>query len=182
MSVKVITPPSQQISTVDLKAHLRVTSSAEDTLIVGYLETAVSVCRGYTHRSIGQQTLELALDAFPAAFELPLGPTTSIASVKYQDSANVTQTIDPANYSLDNYEDNAWLLPVPNYSWPAPGSVANAVKVRYVAGDMHPAVRGVLLLMVGILYDNRGTPVDLLSGFPVFKEMLNPAKLKWVLA
>ena len=100
-----------------------------------WLEAAFAYCEHYTGRSLGSQTLELALDEFPAGdIQLPQGPVTSITSVKYYDTAEVLQTMDSADYSLDDYSDPQWLSPAYDTEWPDTLATVNAVKVRYVAG------------------------------------------------
>lgn len=155
MGVKVITPAAQQIPTVDLRAHCR-TGSDEDALLVGFLAAAVGYAEHYTGRSIGSQTLELALDEFPAGpIELPRGPVASITSVSYVDADGTTQTLSSTLYTLDDYGIQCWAVPKVDTEWPTTQAVANAVKVRYVVGDLPAAVRAALLLTVGHLFEQR---------------------------
>lgn len=159
MGVKVITPAAQVIPTVDLRAHCR-TGSDEDALLVGFLAAAVGYAEHYTQRSFGSQTLELALDEFPAgAIELVRGPVTGIASIKYLDSAGTEQTLSNTLYTLDDYGLQAWAVPAVDTEWPETLAAANAVKVRYVAGDLPAAVKSALLLMVGHWFENRESSV-----------------------
>lgn len=179
MSVKVITPPAQQISTADLKAHLRATSNDEDSLIVGYLAGAVDACRLYMARSIGTQVLEEAYDAFPSgAIELLFGPVASVVSVTYVDENGATQTVSSANYVLDNHTERAWVVPVEGFAWPITKGVVNAVKIRYNAGDMPASVKTALLLMVGATYDNRDESALDIQTNPGLKLLLDPWKLR----
>lgn len=157
MSVKVITAATQQIPTVDLRAHCRIDGADEDALLVGFLAAAVAQAEHYTGISIGSQTLELALDEFPAgAIELPQGPVTAITSVKYIDVNQVEQTLSGTLYAHDDYSPvKDWLVRAVDTEWPTTSEVANAVKVRYVAGSLPAAVKSALLLTVGHLWANR---------------------------
>lgn len=157
MGVKVITQPdlATLIPTADLRAHCN-SVSADDALLEGFRSAAHGYAEHYAGRSFGSQTLELALDEFPAgAIELPRGPVTAITSVKYIDEAGVEQTISNTLYTLDDYNLDAWVVPAFDTEWPTPMAVANAVKVRYVAGSLPGAVRSAMLLTVGHLYSNR---------------------------
>lgn len=160
MKYKTITPPAAPvISLADLREHLRVTEVAalQDSLILGWLEAAREYAQHYTSRCIGLQTIEIALDAFPAAsILLAPGLVQSITSIVYTDTNGATQTIAPENYSLDDYGIEHWALPAMGYVWPDTQASANAVRVRYVAGDLPAAVRSALLLMVSDSFDNRG--------------------------
>ena len=156
MGVKVITPAVAVLTLAQLRMHLRLIGEPhpEDTLLLANLAAAVQFAEHYTARSIGAQTLELALDAFPAGpIELKQGPVASIISIRYIDSAGVEQTLASSAYALDDYGLEHWAIPVDG--WRATGSVANAVKVRYVAGNVPPAVQSALLLTVADLYENR---------------------------
>jgi uncharacterized phiE125 gp8 family phage protein len=182
MGVKVITPPSQQITTADLRLQSRAdpADTTEDALFVGWLAAAVKLAEHATQRSIGVQTLELALDSFPCGpVELPNGPVTSITSIKYIDAAGVEQTLSASLYTLDDYGLQCWALPAFDTTWPTTREVANAVKVRYVAGDLDPAVNTALFLTVAHLYENREATTDLdLKELPLgAKQLLGTVKV-----
>ena len=160
MAIKVITAAaSPVIPLAEIRLHLRLdllggSTHPDDSLIEGYLLAAREYAEHYTQRSIGAQTLELALDKFPdAGIELPLG-AASITSIKYTDTSLVLQTIESTDYVLDDYSFTHWAIPVS--VWPTPAEVANAVKVRYVTPPtFSPAVKTALLLYVGFMYENR---------------------------
>ena len=153
MTPKIITPvTSPVIPLAEIRLHLRLdllggSTHPDDSLIEGYLLAAREYAEHYTQRSIGAQTLELALDKFPdAGIELPLG-AASITSIKYTDTNLVLQTIESTDYVLDDYSFTHWAIPVS--VWPTPAEVANAVKVRYVTpATFSPAVKTALLLTV----------------------------------
>lgn len=162
MSIKIITPPAAALTLEQLRRHCRIdppdsANEADDDLEAG-LAAATAYAQHYTGISIGSQTLELALDEFPAAgMQLPQGPVTSITSVSYVDTAGDTQTLSSSLYSLDDYSCPQWLLPAVDTDWPDTYATANAVKVRYVAGagTLDAAVGQALRLLVGLYFDNR---------------------------
>lgn len=156
MGIKVITPAAAVLTLAQLRLHVRVIGDPhpEDSLLLEKLAAAVQYAEHYTGRSIGSQTLELALDAFPSGpIQLKQGPVVSITSIKYIDSAGVEQTLASTFYALDDYSLENWAIPTD--VWRATSTVANAVKVRYVAGNVPPAVQSALLLTVADLYENR---------------------------
>jgi uncharacterized phiE125 gp8 family phage protein len=160
MGIKVITPvTSPVIPLTDLRQHLRLdllggSTHPDDDLIEGYLSAAREYCEHYTQRSIGVQTLELALDEFPdGPIELPLG-AASITSVRYADDAMALQTVDPSNYTLDDYSHQSWAVAID--VWPDAGDYANSVKVRYVTPtEISGAIKSAMLLLIGHWYENR---------------------------
>jgi uncharacterized phiE125 gp8 family phage protein len=158
MSYKIITPATEVITTAELKAHLRVDSSAEHSLIDGFLLAAMDYAQHYAGIAIGVQTVELALDEFPdGPVFLELTPASSIVSVTYYDTAGALQTLSSGLYTTDTYGQDHWLVPAAGTSWPDTYDAVNVVKVRYVAGDatLNRSVKAALMLFVGHLYENR---------------------------
>lgn len=160
MGYKVITAVASPVIALDvLRAHLRLDmlggmTHPDDTLITAYIDAAREYAEHYTQRSVGVQTCELALDAFPTGgIDLPLG-AASIVSIKYIDAALVEQTIASTLYTLDNYSTDNFAIPTA--AWPTPAAVANAVKVRYTTSAAIPAaVKSALLLLLAHMYQNR---------------------------
>jgi uncharacterized phiE125 gp8 family phage protein len=136
MNVKLITAPTALAVDLSLlKIDLRIDDNTQDALLTAYINAAAEACEHRTKRKLMQQTWELALDAFPVgAIRLPFHACDSIESIKYIDSAGTEQTINSANYVLDNYGRVNWALPASSYYWPEAKEVANAVKVRFVCG------------------------------------------------
>lgn len=166
----------------------------DDDLIMNDIIAAREWCEGYSGRSFAPQILDMGMAHFPngpffgpfgfrAGFggyggfgnsifddtqwiKLPAGPVLGIESITYIDLAAVTQTLDPANYVLDNFAEPARIYPVPNFIWPMTLRVPNAVRIRYFAGYSLPEdcpqqyplpklVRQAMLLLLGHFYENR---------------------------
>lgn len=156
MGVKVITAPAAVLTAAEMRLHLRIDAAdtTEDAVLAGMALAAQEHCAHYTGRSIGVQTLELALDAFPGIdIVVPRGPVSSITSIKYIDAAGTEQTLAANRYTFDDYGLDACIRPLAD--WPVTADVPLAVKVRYVAGSLPAAVRSALLLTVGHLYEHR---------------------------
>ena len=169
MGIKVITPAAALFTIAELRLHLDVdvlegeSTHPKDARILSIADDAKRYAEHYCNRVIGSQTLELALDEFPAgSIALPRGPVTSIASITYVDTAGDTQTLSSSLYALDDYSTPCWAVPAVDTYWPATLATANAVKVRYVAGDFPASVRSGILLLIWFLYENKG-----LDGSPV---------------
>ncbi|MFN7725155.1 MAG: hypothetical protein ACK5QH_08810 [Rubrivivax sp.] len=162
MGHKVITPPSMAalIPIAELLRHLKdeAADANRQLEVQGFLAAAHAHAQHFCGKSFGDQTLELALDAFPeGGILLPMLPVVGIASVKYLDEAGAEQTLSASLYSLDTYStQDHWLLPAFGSEWPATIDSPNAVKVRYTTGGALPAaVRNALLLHVAALDMNR---------------------------
>lgn len=160
MGIKVITPAAAVLTLEEMRLHLRLDTVGgvhpDDALISGLLLSAVQYCEHYTQRSVGGQTLELALDAFPdGPISLPKGPLQSVTSVRYVNAAGTTTTLLNTLYAIDDYGFEAWLIAKFGTAWPDTEGSANCVKVRYVAGSVDPTVKSAILLIIGHLYENR---------------------------
>lgn len=204
MPLKIIAPPAAEpITLEDARAHLRVTPDEdsppvyfEDAKILRQITQARDWCERFVMRSLAPQTIELALDAFPrGAIQLPMPPVAEIASVKYIDADGAEQTVDAADYVLDDYQEPCWLLPRVLTSWPGTMGVVNSVKVRYIAGyslatdspndrPLPPSIEAAILLVLGHLFENREQTSDLkLEDIPLgVVSLLDPYRIRMSLA
>lgn len=163
MALKLITAAAAlAVSLAEAKAHLRVDTSDDDTLITAMITAATESAEQITGRAIMPQTWELTLDAFPDAFELTRVPVASITSVVYADTNGDDQTLSALLYSLDNNDDFGPTYVVPAYDteWPDTRDQINAVKVRYVAGYTDATlvpepIKAWIKLQIGAMYENR---------------------------
>ena len=161
MGLKVITAPTvEPVTLATAKLHARVEIDDDDDLIEAYISAARERAEHLTERALAPATLCLYLDAFPAdGIQIPRPPVSAIVSVQYVDGAGDLQTVDSADYALDDAQEPAWLLPAYGFSWPSTLDVANAVRVTYTAGytaDACPAqVKAYILAVVAGMYAQR---------------------------
>jgi uncharacterized phiE125 gp8 family phage protein len=165
MATKRIGSASEVITLAQARKHLRIEpfgdplEHPDDAYVTALITAAREYAEIYLGRAIGTQTLELAIDEFPDAIELrPY--VQSITSIKYIDENGDEQTIDPEDYSLDNYSSPCWVVPAFERTFPTVQDIPNAVKVRYVAGfdEDNPVPQPIvsaMLLIIGHLYENR---------------------------
>lgn len=188
---QLITPPAvEPITLTEAKAHLRVTTSDEDTLISALIVAARQAAEGETKRALCTQTLELQLDQFPGpsligvpygkAYTHPLHailidrlPVQSIASIKYTAMDGTTATMTASDYTYDAIGDPIEqsrpirITPVFGKIWPIPLPQIGAVKVRFVAGygvaaAVPDGIKAWMKLRLAALYENRAA-IDYLS-------------------
>jgi uncharacterized phiE125 gp8 family phage protein len=145
MSTIDITQPVAEpvtVAQVRLACRLDITGDVTyDTAVDDELKLQISAARelatAHTQASIMPMTWELSLDAFPtdSDIELLYPRIISITSVKYISALTGAEvTLATNQYTADSQRYRAWLLPAAGVTWPATADVANAVKVRYVAG------------------------------------------------
>ncbi len=197
-SLALVTAPSvEPVTLAEVKEHLRVDTTDEDTLIATLITAAVDYVsgrNGYTGRVLVQQTWDCYLDKFPennGKIELPLPPVQSVTSITYQDENGATQTLATSVYSVNTTSEPAQIVVKQDQEWPDTYLAWDAVKIRFVAGyaptnDGSPtdfasgvpaAIKAAIFLAVADLYENRAAQ-ELSSGqFQInqtVKNLLNP--------
>lgn len=162
MSAKLITAPaSEPITLAEAKAHLRVDVTDEDSLITALIVAARQAAEHITGRALMTQTWEVAFDEFDeSGLWLQYPPLVSITSITYLDEDGAPQTLDAADYVLNDYDEPAVIKPAADVSWPATLCQPNVVTVRYVAGYANAAavpqaIKQWILLRVGSMYAHR---------------------------
>lgn len=168
----------EPITLTEARKHLRIPtygsppSSDEDIWLKPMIGAAREYCEHLLGASIGQQTLEISLTAFPtSALALPFGPVNSIVSITYLDSDNEEQTVDADDYLVNTFVDPHALTLAYGATWPTALDFANSVKIRYTVGYALPgdspqtpnplpkAIRAAMLLVLGHLYENRESTI-----------------------
>lgn len=168
------TASSLAINLADLKSHLRLSTSDEDSLLTLYARAATQFVETKTRRALITRTFRLEMPEFPEAhgnsFELPLAPVASVQSIQYYDTQGVLTTWGAENYALD-----ATSLPpriVPAYSVPYPyvqSQHADGVQVNFTAGygptyaSIPQGLQFVVMLLAGHFWANR-MPVEAVGG------------------
>lgn len=158
MAVAVVTPASTYpVTLAEARAHCRVDSTDEDSLIDGLIATATDHVERYTGRSLMDQTLAFYSDDFSDEMLLPRGPVQSVSSVKYYDADGVEQTLATSVYQVDIVSDPPRVLLADGQSWPTVDDRANAVTITYVAGyeALPAAIKHAILLLIGQWHDQR---------------------------
>lgn len=186
MALRLVTPPTvEPVTLVDAKAHLRITSSAEDALLAGLITAARQVAESECRRALITQTWEKVLDEFPDEIELPYPPIQAITSIVYIDTAGAQQTLASAGYFLDSKSEPGWVAPAYGYTWPQTQDAWNVVTITYRAGygsqasDVPQAIRQWILLMVGHYYENReaSVPGVVMTPLPFIAGLLDPYRV-----
>lgn len=188
-------PAVEPVSLVEARQHLRLdvydspAVHPDDDLVLTCITDARQWAEDFLGYPVAQQTVEIAMDAFPSldattladaccrtasgSQPIKLPGLQSLLSVSYTDEAGATQTL--AGYQLDRFSEPPTLHPAANESWPGVATgVVNAVRIRYLAGYTLPgdspdanqipgAVLRAIKLVLGHFYENRedSTPIKL---------------------
>lgn len=185
--------PSALISTADLKHHLRVDGSDDDSYIDGLLSATTDMLEGPNGmlggKAIGEQTWKFTTGraSGDSKIYLPITPVKSITSIKYYDADNVQQTATVAEFDFYSNEDQAYIKPKTGESWASMYDRADAVEVVYVCGYVTTpdTLLHALKLLVGHFYENRESVVigTITSELPMAVDvMVSLHKKGWVAA
>jgi uncharacterized phiE125 gp8 family phage protein len=154
-------PALEPVTVAEAKAHLRVDTTAEDTLIASliltsrlHLETALGL-------ALMTQSWRLLLDRWPsAAIEMPLRPLQAIDEVRVLSADGDPTIIATAGYLTDVVSTPPRLVHT-GAIWPQPGQAANGIEIDFTAGygdataDVPAPIRQALLLLVAHWYEHR---------------------------
>ena len=187
MKSKVTTAPaSEPVTLAELKLSLRITDTAQDTILTQYITDARDMAERYTGRKFIEQELTSYTDASrtildqwwagyrqgavgyslnggtPICFDW--APAISITSVATIDSSNNETSYASSNYYLENFDDDKPSKLQFNDDSDLPGDLRdeNAWKIVWKAGygtastDVPASIRRAIIMIAGFLYENRG--------------------------
>ena len=171
-------PVNEPVTLVEAKAYLRVDNTDEDTLIGTLITAARQWVESYLDRALILRQLVLRLDTFPVEIELPQPPlstfgTTTAVSVTYTLETGTTATLSSSEYRIDRTSTPGVLRQNYSGSWPGHLNDYNSIAVTYWAGygsdegDIPPAIKNAILLMVGHLFENRTAVVTNTNTKPI---------------
>ena len=200
-------PASEPISLSELKLSLRITDTAQDTLLTQYITDARDMAERYTgrkfidqeltgytdlHRSAGKEFwsgwrigAKNEINGDGASIVFDWSPAISITAVTTVDSSNTESAYSSDNYYLDNYDDDKAPELQFNDSASIPGDlrVQDSWKVVWRAGygtastDVPASIRRAIMMLAGHLYENRGDCEGELCGVSGAYSMLSPFKV-----
>ena len=169
MAIKVITPPSvEPVSLTEIKAHLNIGGTLDDTILTAYIKVAREWCESYQNRAYITQTLELTLDDYPASIQdIPRPPLQSVTSIKYYDENQVEATFSNTKYMVDTSSFVGRIALLGSNLYPTTTlRTINGVVIRYVAGygnaatDVPEMVKHAIKLLAGHLYEHREDTIE----------------------
>ena len=165
MTLRLITPPDcTVVGLTDAKAFLRVTISADNTVIKRMLAAVDDWLAGETGwlgRSLNPVTWELRLPCFWYEMTLPRPPLIEVLSVAYTDSEGAEQVVTSDVYeTIVAATGLPKLRPRRGQSWPSGDNVVIVYRAGYASGspaaaDVPPALKQAILTTVARLYDER---------------------------
>lgn len=164
MRLELVTAPAAEpLTLAEAKAHLRVTSTDEDTLVTRLISASRRQVEAALRRKLITQTWRLLRDSFCAPIVLvDVAPAQSIASVKYIDTAGALQTLATSVYQLVK-EAPPRLVLAYDQVWPELRGDIEGVRIEVVSGygaagsDVPQDIVAAMLLLIGHWFENRET-------------------------
>lgn len=174
MSWEVTTPNSTlPITRDEAKLHLKVDTTADDSLIDGLRAAAKNAAENHLNRYLYNTTITEYFDCFPSSASnnpdahlfLGVGGVSSVTSIQYQDTDDATQTFLSDDWVLDNSVSPARIALANGKTWPSTLNEIKAVTVTYVvgygatAGTEPEVIKQACYLMLTDWYHKRGDSV-----------------------
>ena len=185
-----VTPPADEpVTLAEIKDHLRVSGTAEDSLLALYAQMAREAVEEECWRALMPQAWEMLLPAWPAngIIELPRPPLQSVTSIKYTDDDGVTQTLAAANYRVDIAREPGRVVLAPTGEWPSDAlDTSNPIAVRFVAGYADASAvptmaKAAILLQTAEIYANREAAITgtIVAVAPAVQRVINLLRVRW---
>lgn len=157
MTAPAVTPVDLSI----LKAHLRITHTADDTYLTMLITTATEVVERYLSRKLITRTMRMWMDLPPGAgcpwdywsgivqlpisyatvgafrwFDLMQVPVAEVTDVRYVREDDTEEVFPVSNYLVDNSDPDmpARIILVRGATWPADLRIAKSLIVNYAVG------------------------------------------------
>tara|TARA_R110002096_G_scaffold246771_2_gene439141 strand:+ start:450 stop:1079 length:630 start_codon:yes stop_codon:yes gene_type:complete len=161
MRYSLVTAPSiEPVTLTEAKAHLRVETTADDTLLTSLIKSSRQMAEAYTGITFIDTTWKLFIDNWPSTYnkawgsgvrelpidydnkrsyiEIPLSPLQSVTHIKTYDNADASTTIASTEYQVSTY---AGITPKKGRitlrdgaTWPTFERNADGIEIQLVSG------------------------------------------------
>ncbi|MDE1151402.1 MAG: head-tail connector protein [Micavibrio sp.] len=152
-NLTLLSPPAlEPVTLADMKTHLRLTHSAEDTLVQNLITAARQACEAFTGLALQTQSWRLQLDRAAEVIALPKSPVQAITTITCDGMMAA-----PESYRLDNAGMRLVFLDTPQTV-----SRFNGIVIDYTAGfgdgaeDVPALLRQGIRQLTARLYEQRG--------------------------
>ena len=162
-------PSTEPVLLTEAKAHLRVDSNDENSLITALIVAARQHCEQFTRRAFITQTRRVSFNAFwgneSHGLVIPKPPLVSVQQIRYVDENREWQTLASDRYAVITENDPGMVIPVDptnasEGTWPNTAPRVAAVQVDYTAGygaasAVPQPIKQAMLLLIGQYHEFR---------------------------
>jgi uncharacterized phiE125 gp8 family phage protein len=180
MSLTLITSPALEPVTLDeAKAHLKIDTDDDDTLITALITACRAGAEWHTGRAFITQSWILSLDAWPgtaadcglppalsatppAAIEIPLPPLQAVTNITTYARNDAATVLDSSLYQVDTASKPARVALKFGVAPPTDLRSMNAIEIAFTAGygdaeaNIPAPIHAAILEMIANAYTNRG--------------------------
>ncbi len=167
-------PSNQPVTVPDVKSHLNITISDDDTLLDSYIEAATRLLEDRHQRCFIHQTRTLTMHGWEdpryvhdRTIYPPRSPLSSVTSIKYIDPTDgTTSTLGSSAYDVSTGDKPGRISEAYNETWPAVRDQSDNITITYVAGhstassDVPAPVKLAIKQLVGHWYRQRETVAE----------------------
>ena len=139
-------------------------NGSQDPWFKATIKAATDYVQRYTSRQLVNATFDFQLDMFPCGVEpiyLPRAPLSSVTSVTYLDTSNVSTVWSSGDYRVITSTDPGKITLGYQEVYPATYSVSGAITVRFVAGygstaaSAPDSLKAAIKLLISHWFENR---------------------------
>lgn len=166
-------PVAEPVTLAEVKAHLKLTHSSEDTMLGGLIRAAREEVERSTGLALIDQTWRMLVDTWPSqgCIFLPKSPLREILAITAFGTEGEASLIDPADYQVDLLSRPARLH---FDKRPEPLRMFNGIEIDFLAGhgeagtDVPDLLKRAILVLVAHWYEFRAGygPTDQPVSYP----------------
>ncbi len=156
-------PATEPVTLAEARAHLRVDTADEDTLISSLITAARIHIELACSKVLITQSWKLYFDRWPSksVIEIPLAPLQGVSAISIYDADDNSESIASSRWYADTVSVPGRLVRRFGSVWPDPARAANGIEITLSAGygdtasDVPQTLRQAILLLVAHWFETR---------------------------